>query len=106
MGGGQSAPTALHRNQPLGWATISHPYHPFHNKKFRILKTRKVSGEDTLILEGTDRGTFAVLRDWTDKADPNLYDSLGSDNPILSLEGLLALTKLIDQTKKRVDSEE
>jgi len=95
---------ALKHNKDLGWATITHPYHPFKGQRFKVLKRRKVAGEDTIIIQGSCRGTFAVPCDWTDQADPNPYDSLNITDPILSSQCLLALTELIEQIEeKRVD---
>ena len=67
---------ALNLNRDLGDATITHPYHPFHGQCFKILKSRKLSGKDSLILKGTVSGTFAVLREWTDRADPDLFEDI------------------------------
>ena len=90
---------ALKDIKDLGWATITHPYHPFKGQRFKVLKRRKVAGEDTIIIQGSYRGTFAVPSDLTDQADPNPYDRLNIPNPILSFRCLLALTELIEQIK-------
>jgi hypothetical protein len=58
----------------LGSATITHPFHPLRGKRFAILKTRRVGGIDTLILRGSERGTFGVPAEWTDRADPPVRD--------------------------------
>jgi len=47
-----------------------HPFHPFRGQQFLILKTRRVSGVDTLILRGSTSGTFGIPRAWTDRAWP------------------------------------
>ena len=67
--------TALVRHSPLGWAEISHPFHPLRGRRFEVLKKRRVAGVDTLILRELERGTFSVPREWTDWADPSPYDS-------------------------------
>jgi len=95
---------ALTHNKDLGWAIITHPFHPFRGQRFRVLKTRKVAGEDTMILQGSYRGTFAVPRDWTDHANPNPYARLRSSAAILDFRCLLALTQLLERIEeKRVD---
>ena len=68
--------TALVPHSPLGWAEISHPFHPLRGRRFEVLKKRRVAGVDTLILRELERGTFSVPREWTDWADPSPYDSL------------------------------
>ena len=91
---------ALNHNRDLGYATITHPYHPFHGQCFKILKSRKLSGVDTLILKGTTSGTFAVFREWTDRSDPDLFEDI---RPRLYLcpISLLSLTELIEQINKK-----
>jgi hypothetical protein len=50
----------------LGWATITHPFHPLRSQRFEVLKTRRVAGTDTLILRHPDRGSYTVAQEWTD----------------------------------------
>src|ERR1700747_2965638 len=67
----RSEQTALVPHSPLGWAEISHPFHPLRSRRFEVLKKRRVAGVDTLILRELERGTFSVPREWTDWADPS-----------------------------------
>ena len=46
-----------------------HPYHPLRGQQFPVLKMRRVSGVDTLILRGAGGETFAVPLAWTDAVD-------------------------------------
>jgi hypothetical protein len=84
----------------LGWAIITHPFHPFRNQKFRIIKTRKVAAEDTIILQGSYRGTFAVPKDWTDQASPCLAHYSDVSASFLCIRCLSALANIIDQMSK------
>ena len=81
----------------MGFARITHPYHPFRDQTFKILKSRHVAGRETFILEGTYRGSFAVLREWTDRAeiDPTLPSPM-----FLSVRHLLMLTDVIASLAK------
>ena len=59
---------------------------------------------ETLILQGTSHGTFAVPREWTDRADPLPVTVLGI-SPLPCLEGrcllqLAELVSLLKQSKK------
>jgi hypothetical protein len=76
LGYRRSGQTALVHRSPLGWAEISHPFHPLRGRRFEVLKKRRVAGVDTLILRELERGTLSVPREWTDWADPSPYDSL------------------------------
>ena len=82
-------------NADLGWAKITHPFHPLRGRSLRILKTRKVAGKDTLILQETNRGTFAVPREWTDQADPWPCDPPKHPPPILSFQCLRELLEIV-----------
>jgi hypothetical protein len=90
---------------PSGCAEITHPFHPLKGKSFVILKSRSVAGVETLVLQGSSRGTFAVPKEWTDQADP--CASLDGQFPVFDSRRLLALAKWIHQSEheKDVDNE-
>ena len=88
--------TALVPHSPLGWAEISHPFHPQRGRRFEVLKKRRVAGVDTLILRELERGTLSVPREWTDWADPSPYDSLTLPPHHLAADCLLELAALVD----------
>jgi hypothetical protein len=80
----------------LGWAEIRHPFHPLRGQRFAVLKKRRISGVDTLILRELERGSFSVAREWTDWVDPSLADSLGVPPRRLDAQSLLELTSLLE----------
>lgn len=84
-------------SEDLGWAEITHPFHPLRGQRFRILKTRCVGSVQTLILAGSSSGTFAVSTEWTDHAPPSSF----SDSHILEYASLLALRAHIDSLTKK-----
>jgi hypothetical protein len=75
----------------LGWAVVTHPFHPLRGQRFLILKSRTCSGRPTLILEGGECGTFSVLREWTDR-DPAVGAGEGT---VLAQGALLELAALL-----------
>jgi len=85
----------------LGWAEISHPFHPLKGQRFLVLKERRVAGVDTLILRNTERGSFAVAREWTDRASPCPYEALGTTPGRLDILFLLDLITLVEQLAGR-----
>lgn len=86
--------TALGDRADVASVTITHPFHPFHGQRLEVLKTRRVGGEDVLILRRSTGGTFPVAREWTDRAQPTMTDLLG--RPIVhDPERLRELAKLI-----------
>jgi hypothetical protein len=77
-------------------------------KAFSILKTRSVAGVETLVLQGSSRGTFAVPREWTDQAEPCTSYSRDQQLSLFDPRHLLALAELIRQLEheKDVDNQE
>lgn len=97
---GQSTLTALNGKLHLGSATITHPFHPKKDQTFQILKTRCVSGVETLILRGNYGGTFAVPREWTDIAAPSPQNNL-----ILHLDSLISLAEIIKAIEQKIQED-
>jgi hypothetical protein len=81
----------------LGWAEIRHPFHPFKGQSFLVLKERRVGGVDTLILRNAERGSFAVAKEWTDRAAPCPYEAIGQRPGHFDVEHLLELIELMEQ---------
>ena len=86
-------------NEPLGWARITHPFHPLKGKSFPILKVRRVAGADRLSLRGSADGSLAVPLEWTDQAPPSPFEHLGIEPSILDFRYLLELVELVQQLK-------
>jgi len=93
---------ALCNNNPLGSAKITHPFHPLHGQQFPILKKRRVSGVDTLILQGSCFGTFAVPREWTNKGIPSPFVTSQNNAPILDFQSLLAISEILDKINQKM----
>ena len=87
--------TTLDPSASLGSTAITHPFHPLHGREFAILKSRRVHGVETLVLQGTAGGTFAVPLAWTDQAEPSLWELLEKDPPIFHAPFLWTLVELI-----------
>ena len=97
--------TALKSNKTLGSATITHPFHPLHGKNFPILSIKKIGDNEIFSLAVSMYGAFTIPKEWTDQANPNLYEFL-SNKSILSVFHLEKLTELINElneNKKKVD---
>lgn len=78
----------------MGWAVITHPFHPRRGQRFRVLKARHYRDRATLILEGGESGTFSILEEWTDKAVPTAQAA-----HLLSASALLELVQLAQRLK-------
>src|ERR1700674_517114 len=101
----RSASTAHSANTHLGWAEICHPFHPLRGQRFLVLKERRVAGVDTVILRNTERGSFAVAKQWTDRATPSSYEALGMTPGRLDIQLLLDLVTLVEQLGGRSKKE-
>lgn len=91
--------TAPISNRYSGYATITHPFHPLQGKRFKILSIKKQGKHDIFSLNAEAIGTIAILRDWTDRADPSPYADL-VELPILSVEHLFTLSELLSNLDK------
>ena len=61
-----------------------------------MLKARRVAGVETLILRDTERGSFAVAREWTDLSKPNYCERVDGSTARLDLRSLCDLVTLIE----------
>lgn len=85
----------------MGWATVNHPFHPLRGMRFEILECRTLNQQDIFSLKDTPYGTVrAVPREWTDRADPNFYQSPRDPSSILSFTHLLQLTDFLDTLRQ------
>lgn len=78
-----------------------HTFHPLRGKQFVVLKSRVVRGVECLILKGSDSGTFAVPRDWTDSARPDAYRDAEISPRFLKVESLLSIVGLLSSISSR-----
>jgi len=87
----------------LGWATVTHPFHPLLGKRFLILKMRRVGGREVLSLFDEVNGPLALPREWTDQAPPSPYADVLGQAPVLHLPCLIKLQELVEVIGKRID---
>lgn len=79
--------------EPLGSASITHPFHPLHGQCFAVLKIRRVSGVPVLSMRHADLGSFAVPQEWTDWGAPH---EAGGTPLIIDAFGLCELATIVD----------
>jgi len=80
----------------LGSAEVTHPFHPLRGQRFVVLKVRRVSGIETLSLRHPDLGSFAMIREWTNWAPPDVQQATLVDPLIIDTLGLLSLAQLVE----------
>jgi hypothetical protein len=68
-----------------------------------VLKTRRLSGRETLILHDPTRGTLSVLREWTDWSGLSPLSLAGLPPQRFALEGLLELVQLVESLRRELD---
>ena len=69
------------------------------------MKKRRLAGVDTLILRGSEHGTFSIAREWTNWADLDRCSSLDLPLPRLNADLLLELVHLLEQLGSRSSRE-
>jgi hypothetical protein len=87
----------------LGFAEITHPFHPLRGHRFAVLKVRKGPEVETLYLRHAEMGSLAVPREWTDWAPPGTpSEPMNGQQPLLvDTPGLLALCELVFSLKRK-----
>jgi len=103
---GQTIQTALLSNPSLGWALVTHPFHPLKGQRLAILKIRKIAGQEVLSLFDDKRGSLPIPRDWTDQARLCPHEGLIEPAPILDARCLLKLHALVRAATKGIDDEQ
>ena len=98
---GQTLQTTLVSNPSLGWALVTHPFHPLKGQRFAILKIRKVAGREVLSLYDEQKGSLPIPRDWTDQAVLSPEAGLIEPPPILDARYLLKLQDLVQSRHKK-----
>jgi len=78
----------------LGFAEITHPFHPLRGQRFAVLKVRRVSGVATLSMRHAELGSFAVPQEWTDRAAPTAES--GEHALIADVFALAELAAIVD----------
>ena len=66
-----------------------------------MLKKRRVAGVDTLILREREHGSFGIAREWTDWADPTVYELFNLPPCRLRAESLFELVTLLEHLTGR-----
>jgi len=85
--------TTLLPKQELGSVRVTNPAHLFYNRVFPLIKTRKVAGSLTLVLEDEDQGSFAIAASWTDYF-PDSQEALYAPDQFISTQALIALCQM------------
>jgi hypothetical protein len=85
----------------LGSAQVVHPFHPLRGQRFIVLKTRRVSGVETLSLRHPELGSFAMPREWTDWAPPGSEPVASSEALVVDALGLVALAEMVATLARR-----
>ena len=85
----------------MGWATVTHPFHPLRGQRFEVLKLRRAAGVDSLILRHPQRGSYTVAQDWTDWGLPEVTTGEPTLTAKLDAASLMGLAELLAMLDKR-----
>jgi hypothetical protein len=61
-----------------------------------VLKKRRLAGVDTLIVREAEFGSISIAREWTDWADPSVYEGLSYTPRRFEAESLFELVTLVE----------
>lgn len=94
---GHNTPKLKHETKIV---KITHPFHPLYGQTARIIRIR--SGDNArLTVELTDGSRTAVEPNHTDFAGSGTSDTATTAMPLLDIDGLLNIAKLIKQVNSR-----
>jgi hypothetical protein len=93
---GHASPTAFINNSSLGWAKITHPFHPHRGKSFKVLGLRRVSGVESLVLRLAADRSFYISKEWTNWSEPSLHSTLSAPHSIHNFGKLLVLAEMTE----------
>ena len=66
-----------------------------------MLEERRVAGVDSLILRRSPDNAIRIAREWTDWADPSIYEVLGWPAGHFEAKTLLELVTVVEHVKGR-----
>ncbi|MCP4699753.1 MAG: hypothetical protein GY862_23320 [Gammaproteobacteria bacterium] len=99
---GTGAPERLKVTTPLNgtlseYVEITHPFHPLKGQRFQVLKSSRIAGRETLIFKNPAGGTFAVDKDWTDRADFSPLENTQFPHVFLDFHCLLEIAEMMEK---------
>lgn len=80
--------------------TVTHPFHPLHGQRVRLIRVRRGSDPD-LIIRLPDGYHGAIAASLTDYAGACEADSGATVPALLSIEGLWQIAQFIEQQRQR-----
>ena len=83
----------------MGFVTITHPHHPLCGQKVALIRIRRGSSPD-LVVRLPDGSHAAIAVSLTDHGRPHDEPGTPLSSPLLDLEGLRELARLIAQFRK------
>jgi len=96
--------TALQSNKHSECVIITHPFHPLTGSRLKKSSSKSFNNNEILRLETESGKLIAIPREWTDRADVDLYQSFSDSPPSLSFTHLLQLvefTNVLKQAKSK-----
>jgi hypothetical protein len=88
--------TAPDGNDQVQYFTITHPFHPLHREKFKIVSLRQSWGEDRVFYCQEDGRMTSLPACWTSVYEPHPFNVISKGRSVFRFQELLELTGLID----------
>jgi Family of unknown function (DUF5372) len=78
------------------WVSVTHPHHPLHGQRVRLMRVRRGPDPDLIIRlpDGYHGAIAASLTDYHGPPDPDVSTM---DPPLLSIEGLWWMAQWVQQ---------
>ena len=88
--------TALGRNDQVQYCTITHPFHPLHGKKIKIVSLKQTWGEDRMFYRQEDGRITSIPACWTSIYELRPFNVISKGRSVFRFQELLELVRLTD----------
>ncbi len=86
---------------PARQISITHPFHPLRDQRFRLVVNKMLWGEERVTLEHPDGSLHSIPVGWTDLRPPDPYLEVGRGRSRFRVEDLLRLVDLVQDEARR-----
>jgi hypothetical protein len=74
---------------------VTHPFHPFHGRRFELVDYRQTWGEHRVYFQGENGRLSAMPAGWTDAGAPDPFLILAAGRAHFRIEDLVQLAALM-----------
>ena len=94
--------TALNRSESLGWAVITHPFHPWSGQTFELVTYLHTWGENRVYFQREQsEHLVSVPAIWTDVVPEDPFVQAASGQSLFRVPDLLELVQMVEDSSPK-----